>query len=434
MIKVSIIVPVYNGEKVLPHCIESIINQDYKDIEIILIDDGSKDDSFRIISDYAKKDDRIVPVHKQNSGVSSTRNMALDMATGDYIQFIDVDDWLPFDSTKMMVRAIEEEKTDLVVADFYRVVDGKSTKKGSIRKGGIMTLGEYADRMLLTPADFYFGVLWNKLFKKQIIDEFRIRMDENISMSEDAIFNLQYLEHVRLISILKSPVYYYVKSEGSLVAQNLNIPSIVKMKRNVIRYYEDFYRKILSEDDYEARKPIIYGYLVSVSTDGFALPLIDEEKKVGENSTDHYLMDNKETEVKFIRLSNFVLNRLLNSLAQANSLDLNEIKILYLLYLHKDKLASENIAEACDMNQATCTFNLAKLAALSFVRISEVNLFDDKKVYYEYVHSALDQQFEKIDEDYKSLCYDGLSKEDIENFEKVRKKIMDNIIKTIAAD
>ena len=434
MSKVSIIVPVYNGKKVLPHCVESILNQDYKDIEIILIDDGSKDDSFKIISEYAKKDYRIVPVHKENSGVSSTRNMALDMATGDYIQFIDVDDWLPFDSTKMMVRAIEEEKSDLVVADFYRVVDGKSTKKGSIRKGGIMTLGEYADRMLLTPADFYFGVLWNKLYKKQIIDEYSIRMDENISMSEDAIFNLQYLEHTRLISILKSPVYYYVKSEGSLVAQNLNIPSIVKMKKNVIKYYEGFYRKILSEDDFEARKPIIYGYLVSVSTDGFALPLIDDEKKVGEGNPDYYLRDDKETEVRFIKLSNFVLNRLLNSLAQANSLDMNEITILYLLYLHKEKLATEEIAEACETNQANCAISLAKLVALSFIKISEVNIFEDKKVYYEYVSSPLDQQFEKIEEDYRSLCYDGLSEEEIKNFEKVRKAIMDNIKKTIASD
>lgn len=434
MSKVSIIVPVYNGEKVLPHCVESIINQDYKDIEIILIDDGSKDDSFKIINEYAAKDDRIIPVHKENSGVSSTRNMALDMATGDYIRFIDVDDWLPFDSTKMMVRTIEEEKSDLVVADFYRVVEGKSTKKGSIRKGGIMTIGEYADRMLLTPADFYFGVLWNKLYKKQIIDEFRIRMDDNISMSEDAIFNLQYLEHVRLISILKSPVYYYVKSEGSLVAKNLNIPGIVKMKKNVIRYYEDFYRKILSADDYEARKPIIYGFLVSASTDGFALPLIDEEKKVGENRPATYLIDNKETEIRFTKLSNFVYDRLLNSLAQANSLDLNEIKILYTLYLCKDKLALENIAESCEMNQATCTFNLAKLAALSLIKISEVNLFEDKKVYYEYVSSPLDQQFEKIEDDYRSLCYDGLSEEEIKTYEKVRKAIMNNIIKTIATD
>ena len=434
MSKVSIIVPVYNGEKVLPHCIESIINQDYKDIEIILVDDGSKDDSFKVISEYAKKDDRIVPVHKENGGVSSTRNLALDMATGDYIQFIDVDDWLPFDSTKLMVRAIEEEKSDLVVGDFYRVVDGKSSKKGSIRKGGVMTLGEYADRMLLTPADFYFGVLWNKLYKKKIIDEFDIRMDANISMSEDAIFNLQYLQHTSLISILKSPVYYYVKSEGSLVMQNISISGIVTQKKNVISYYEDFYRNILSEEDFEARKPIIYSYLVSVSTDGFALPLIDEEKKVGEDNPNLCLNNAEGTEIQFMKLSKVIFNRLLNSFAQANSLDLSEAKILYLLYVNKEKMATDDIAETCEMSQATCTFHLSKLVASSLVKLVEINLFNDRKLFYEYVPSAYDQQFEKIEEDYRNLCYNNLDEKEIEDYENIRKKILTNIIKTISAD
>ena len=107
MSKVSIIVPVYNGEKVLKRCVESLLNQDHKDIEIILVDDGSKDSSFEIISEYAEKDERIVPIHKENSGVSSTRNLAISKAKGDYIQFVDVDDWLPFDSTKLLVRALE---------------------------------------------------------------------------------------------------------------------------------------------------------------------------------------------------------------------------------------------------------------------------------------------------------------------------------------
>ena len=434
MSKVSIIVPVYNGEKVLPHCIESIINQDYRDIEIILVDDGSKDDSFKVISEYAKKDDRIVPVHKENGGVSSTRNLALDMATGDYIQFIDVDDWLPFDSTKLMVRAIEEEKSDLVVGDFYRVVDGKSSKKGSIRKGGVMTLGEYADRMLLTPADFYFGVLWNKLYKKKIIDEFDIRMDVNISMSEDAIFNLQYLQHTSLISILKSPVYYYVKSEGSLVMQNISIQGIVTQKKNVISYYEDFYRNILSEEDFEARKPIIYSYLVSVSTDGFAFPLIDEEKKVGEDNPNLCLNNAEGTEIQFMKLSKVIFNRLLNSFAQANSLDLSEAKILYLLYVNKEKMATDDIAETCEMSQATCTFHLSKLVASSLVKLVEINLFNDRKLFYEYVPSAYDQQFEKIEEDYRNLCYNNLDENEIEDYENIRKKILTNIIKTISAD
>ena len=176
MSKVSIIVPVYNGEKVLKRCVESLLNQDHKDIEIILVDDGSKDSSFEIISEYAEKDERIVPIHKENSGVSSTRNLAISKAKGDYIQFVDVDDWLPFDSTKLLVRSMEEEGADMVIADFYRVIDDKISKKGSIRKGGVLTLAEYADKMLLSPADFYYGVIWNKLYRKKIIDDHHLIM------------------------------------------------------------------------------------------------------------------------------------------------------------------------------------------------------------------------------------------------------------------
>ena len=117
MSKVSIIIPVYNGEKSIPRCLDSVLAQDHKDIEVIVIDDGSKDGSFKVISEYAKKDKRIIPIHKENSGVSATRNVGLSMATGDYIQFIDVDvdvdGWLPFDSTKLLVRSMEEEDADI---------------------------------------------------------------------------------------------------------------------------------------------------------------------------------------------------------------------------------------------------------------------------------------------------------------------------------
>ena len=434
MSKVSIIVPVYNGENSLPRCVESIMNQDYKDLEIILVDDGSKDNSYEVMKEYAAKDERIIAIHKENGGVSSTRNLAIEKASGEYIQFIDVDDWLPFDSTKLMVRAIEDDGSDLVVGDFYRVIDDKSSRKGSFKKSGVVTLGEFADRMLLTPADFYYGVIWNKLYRKKMLDEYKIRFDESIRMSEDAVFNLQYLVHVKLISIVKSPVYYYVKTEGSLVSQNISIPGIVKQKKNVISHYVDFYRNILSEEDFEARKPIIYGYLVSISTDIFSVPLIDEEKKVKDNVFENYVDEESGSEIRFIRLSNLVFDRLLNSLAQANSLDLNDLKILFFLYMNKDKFSTEDIAEGCEISYANCALNLAKLAALSFIKISEINLFEDKKVLYEHIPSLMDQQFEKIEEDYRALCYDGLSEDEINQYERIRKQILNNLRKTIHTD
>ena len=161
MSKVSVIVPVYNAEKGLRRCIESILSQDYRDLEVILIDDGSRDSSYSIIEEYAAQDPRVIPVHKDNSGVSATRNMGLRMASGEYIQFIDADDWLPFDSTKLMVREMENNDVQMVIGDFYRVVQDTVSQKGTIRRGGVMTRNEFADSMMLSPADFYYGVLWN---------------------------------------------------------------------------------------------------------------------------------------------------------------------------------------------------------------------------------------------------------------------------------
>ncbi|MBQ1304531.1 MAG: glycosyltransferase family 2 protein, partial [Erysipelotrichaceae bacterium] len=164
MSRVSIIVPVYNGGKVLERCVDSILTQDHRDLEVLLVDDGSKDDSLQIMQEYAKKDPRVIAIHKENGGVSSTRNLGLERATGDYVQFMDVDDWLPFDSTKQLVRAMEENSCDMVIGDFYRVIDDNVSRKGSIREGGIITRNQYADEMMKTPADFYYGVLWNKLY------------------------------------------------------------------------------------------------------------------------------------------------------------------------------------------------------------------------------------------------------------------------------
>ena len=432
MSKVSIVVPVYNGEKSLKRCVDSLLNQDHKDIEVILVDDGSRDRSFEIISEYARADERIVPVHKDNSGVSATRNIALSLATGDYVQFVDVDDFLPFDSVKLMVRTMEDDGSDLVVADFYRVIDEKVSRKGSIRKGGVLSRNEYAERMLLSPADFYFGALWNKLYRKKIIDEYHLAMDENISYSEDAIFNLQYLLHVDLISILKSPIYYYVKTEGSLVSGNMNIQSTVKMKTSVIHYYNDFYKQILDEDEYEAKKPIIYGYLVAVSTDALALPLFDDTKKLGEEDGIRLQMDGSiASDLQIDRLSIVVFDRFLNAVGQQYRLELGETRILYYLYRKKAQASTDEIADACAITSAACALSLARLVASSYVRIADVRLFEDDKVYYEYIPSLMDQQFDKAEEDYRALLYDGLSIEDVAAYARIRKQIFGNMKKTL---
>ena len=432
MSKVTVIVPVYNGEKSLRRCADSILAQDHKDLEVILVDDGSKDDSFAIISEYAKKDERVVPVHKENGGVSAARNTALSLAKGDLIQFVDVDDYLPFDSLRLMVRAMEDNNADMVISDFYRVVDDKVSVKGSIRKGGLILRNEYADKMLLAPADFYFGVLWNKMYRRKIIDDHQLHMDESVSYSEDAIFNLQYLVYCDRIFVLKSPVYYYVKTEGSLVSRNMNIQSTVRMKTSVIRYFDSFYRQILDQDDYEVRKPIIYAYLLAVSKDGFALPIIDDTKKLGEEKGNRFdLQSNIASELQFDALSGNVFDQFLFAIARQHSLDENDVKILYYLYKRKMEASMEQIASACEMNYVMCTLSLSRLVTSSYLKISDIRIFADDKVLYEYVPSALDSQFDRAEEDFRALCYDGLSIEDLSAYARIRKHIFENLKKTI---
>ncbi|MBR2595193.1 MAG: glycosyltransferase family 2 protein, partial [Solobacterium sp.] len=104
MPKVSVIIPVYNAEKNIERCADSVLNQEYRDLELIMVDDGSKDGTAAILDELAARDERVRVIHKPNGGVSETRNRALDMAAGKYVQFLDADDWIPADSTKLLVR------------------------------------------------------------------------------------------------------------------------------------------------------------------------------------------------------------------------------------------------------------------------------------------------------------------------------------------
>ena len=208
MPKVSIIVPVYNAENAIERCIDSILNQEYQDFELLLIDDGSKDRSPEILDRRAAEDDRVVVIHKPNSGVSDTRNTGIDKAQGTYIQFLDADDWITTDSTKMLVRTAEERDADLVVGEFYRVAGEHLSRKGSIDTDRVLTRKEYAEYLKASPADYYYGVIWNKLYRRDILNRHHIRMDKTISFSEDFIFNLEYVRHCERIAPLRLPVYY----------------------------------------------------------------------------------------------------------------------------------------------------------------------------------------------------------------------------------
>ena len=266
---VSIIVPVYNGEKTLERCVDSVLKQEYEDFELFLVNDGSTDKTREICDRYAASDERVLVIHKENSGVSESRNMAIAQAHGEYLQFLDCDDWITPDATKLLVRAAREEQADLVIADFYRVIGERLSHKGDIGIDGVMDQEAFVGCMMEKPADFYYGVLWNKLYRRSIIRREEMKCPEGLSWCEDFLFNLEYLRHVRLVAAVPHPVYYYVKRPESLVMTQATVRNTIEMKRLTFSYYKKLYQAL---DLYEKQKVQVYGYLISGAVDGITLP------------------------------------------------------------------------------------------------------------------------------------------------------------------
>lgn len=267
---VSIIVPVYQVRAYLPACLESLHAQSRPDLEILLVDDGSTDGSAALCDEMAEWDGRVRVIHKPNTGVSDARNQALAQARGKYIQFVDGDDRLAPGATQTLVRAAESTGGDLVIAHFYRVIGERMAPRGHIRGRQVLTRQEFALEMAKAPANYYYGVLWNKLYRRALLEKHAIRFETGISWCEDFLFNLEYLRHTRLIAAVPEPVYYYYKRQGSLVNSQAGIRRTIQTKKLTFDYYKDLYQDL---DLYDARKARVYRYLISSATDGAVFPM-----------------------------------------------------------------------------------------------------------------------------------------------------------------
>ena len=433
MEKVSVIVPVYNGEKSIERCAGSILNQDYPELELILVDDGSRDRSWEIIQAIAAADHRVKAIHQENGGVSSARNRALAEASGTYVQFADVDDWLPMDATKMLVREMEAQSAELVVGDFYRVVDGNVSEKGSIEMGGALTLQQYANAMMLSPADLYYGVLWNKLYRRDIIEQYSIRMDENISYSEDMIFNLEYLLHVKSVAILKAPVYYYQYTKGSLVDQSLNLSSTIKMKKSVIGYYNEFFRKTFDAPSYQERLPVIYGYLLAVSHDSLALPFTPGTRKLNAGIDLSALSGECGAAIpmRSAILEARLLGRYLETLARKHGMDEARIKLLYFMEKMKEPCSVESLCLLTGMGKPTVIVAMARLLADGLVR-REAPLGGEE--HFSFQAPELTEELQQLDQDVDTVCFAGFTDEEIRQYHKLEERIGNHILHHLQAE
>ena len=262
---VSIIVPIYNAAIDLVPCLESIRRQRYHNLEILLVNDGSSDSSLEICRMYARMDPRIIIIDKENSGVSGTRNAAIERATGKYLQFVDADDYLDIHATRLMVETIEAAKADLLVSHYCSVApSGHIQVFGFLPPDTRMDKAQFARHLMEEPASFYYGVMWNKLYRRDLIMDNHIRCNEEFSWSEDMLFNLEYIRYAECFCSLRTPVYYYTRQRRGSLSVSASPARIIATKTSLFPYYKQLY---IDLGLYEKYRLQIYKYLVAAARD-----------------------------------------------------------------------------------------------------------------------------------------------------------------------
>ena len=256
---ITIIVPVYNSEKTLHRCVDSILDQTYQNFEILLINDGSKDHSGDICDEYAKRDTRVRVFHKENNGVSAARNTGLDNAKGAWVSFVDSDDWISSEYLNVLYKEAIVTNADVVTCDFFEV--GRNgirmcnafdwsaknfTDINSIGKG----------QLLSVVISLSYGTVWNSIIAKDLINMRDLRFDINYKYGEDTLFMFQVYMYASLSRHIMRPLYYYDRTNELSATNNItcqyykNRLSIICREFDLLketRYINDTHKDLIFE-------------------------------------------------------------------------------------------------------------------------------------------------------------------------------------------
>ena len=294
--KVSIIVPVYNGEKYISTFIRCIDNQKYKNLEVIFVDDGSSDGTPIILDEYAEKYDQITVIHKANGGPSSARNCGIDRSIGEYVAFFDIDDEFSEYIISDNVQMATQNDSDLVMWNFKMVC--LDIQKEYIRKVGSSFSGDsesFFTKYLISVLDNeMFNPPWNKLIKRSVLIDNSIRFDEKYSIYEDILFSYQLMQKVNRISVNDNVYYdYIIKESGSLLRKFHGecFKVILDIYKESLNYAEGFDNNSVQKERF--KKQIIYltkGYIKQVCTNS-ELPYKEKKKYLSEIANDHIFVE-----------------------------------------------------------------------------------------------------------------------------------------------
>lgn len=239
--KISVIVPVYKVEKYLPQCIESVLSQTYEHLELLLIDDGSPDESGVICDKYAAQDKRIHVFHKKNGGVSSARNIGLENMTGEWVCFLDSDDWWEPAFLQNFIELVEDGKCDLALQGYIEEDEIKDSKQIiSLPKLSFNTASELIVFLEQTKG-IHNGFLWHRIYRASIFKDKGIKFPIGISFAEDGDVFFRYMKYAKNLRVTDKCGYHYRKIEGSLTSKGKTVA------KDVLRYLIEAYTSSLSE-------------------------------------------------------------------------------------------------------------------------------------------------------------------------------------------
>lgn len=274
---ITVIVAVYNVEKYVEECLYSIMNQTYANLEIIVVDDGSIDESGKICDRLAAMDSRIRVIHKGNGGVSSARNAGLALATGDYVAFVDGDDYLDKDMYDCMISQLKKFNAQMAVCSFRYIYHNKTKDVSETFSREIITRENYLGTLLKDAFGFYYSVVWNKLIDRDVIRDNHFVFDEKWSVMEDFRFVLQLLTRVEKIAVCSQSLYNYRKNNyGTATYREIPFEESFCNRRQGYLWLKEC---LVACDYYDQNKNMATDYLIRYLANQFAKAVFSRDRK-----------------------------------------------------------------------------------------------------------------------------------------------------------
>lgn len=259
---ISVIVPIYNVEEYLPRCVNSLVNQTYSNLEIILVDDGSPDGCPQMCDDFAKQDSRIKVIHKENGGLSDARNAGMKVMSGQYVSFVDSDDWVNVHFYEILMGVMQKNDCDIVQCEREILHEEKGEFGLAVTQYETDIYGAEEALNLLIDEQKFKQVVWNKLYRKESIClEFR-----KGKTNEDEFWTYRVFGKAKRIAYVTAPMYYYFQREGSIINSQYSLKRLHVIEALVERheYVREYYPALVDQATFSVYCACLYAYQMSL--------------------------------------------------------------------------------------------------------------------------------------------------------------------------